>query len=45
MDAKLYNLGFHGTISNSNLADANEKRNWRIFRDVAQILIRKARDL
>ena len=45
MDAKLYHSGFRGKVSRSNLADANEKRDWRIYRDVAQVLIRKARDL
>ena len=45
MDAKLYHSGFRGKVSKSSLADANEKRDWRIYRDVAQILIRKARDL
>ena len=45
MDAKLYHSGFRGNVSKSNLADANERRDWRIYRDVAQILIRKARDL
>jgi hypothetical protein len=45
MDAKLYHSGFRGKVSKSNLADANENRDWRIYRDVAQILIRKARDL
>jgi hypothetical protein len=45
MDAKLYHSGFRGNVSRSNLADANEKRDWRIYRDVAQVLIRKARDL
>jgi len=45
MDAKLYHSGFRGNVSKSNLADANERRDWRIYRDVAQTLIRKARDL
>ena len=45
MDSKLYHSGFRGKISKSNLSDANEKRDWRIYRDVAQILIRNARDL
>ena len=45
MDAKLYHSGFRGNVSKSNLADANEKRDWRIYRDVAQVLIRIARDL
>jgi len=45
MDSKLYHSGFRGNVSKSNLADANEKRDWRIYRDVAQVLIRRARDL
>lgn len=45
MDKKLYHSGFHSKISRSTLADANEKRNWRIYRDFAKILIAKARAL
>jgi hypothetical protein len=45
MGAKLCHSGFRGNISKSNLADANEKRDWRIYRDVAQVLIRNARDI
>ena len=42
---KLYRCGFRGKISRSTLADANEKRNWRIYHDFAQALITKARQL
>jgi transposase len=42
---KLYHMGFRGNITRSTLADANEKRDWRIYADFAQILISKARVL
>jgi hypothetical protein len=42
---KLYHMGIRGKISRSTLADANEKRDWRIYRDFAQILIAEAREL
>jgi len=45
MKDKLYHMGIRGKISRSTLADANEKRDWRIYRDFAQILIRHARKL
>ncbi len=41
----LHHLGFSGEISRSTFADANEKRNWRIYRDFTQILITRAREL
>lgn len=41
----LYHLGFSSEVSRSTLADANEKRDWRIYRDLANILIRQARKL
>lgn len=41
----LYHLGFRATICRSTLAEANESRDWRIYHDLAQILIRKARKL
>ena len=43
--AKLYHLGVRGKISRSNLADANETRDWRIHCGFAQALIRIARRL
>lgn len=43
--SKLYHMGFRGRIARSTLADANEQRDWRIFRDFAHGLIRTAREL
>lgn len=43
--AKLYHLGFTKGVSKSTLADANEQRDWRIYADLAQVLIRKARQM
>ncbi len=43
--AKLYHLGLRGTVSRSALADANESRDWRIYAEFAQALIRLARPL
>ena len=42
---KLYHAGFSGPIKRSTLADANEKRDWRIYRDFAHSLIQIARPL
>ena len=42
---KLYHLGIRGKISRSALADANEERDWRIYWEFAQALIRMARRL
>jgi hypothetical protein len=43
--AQLYHLGFRGPIAHSTLADANHNRDWRIYADLAQLLIKRARDL
>lgn len=43
--SKLYHMGIRGAISRSTLADANEQRDWRIYAEFAQALIRKARPL
>ena len=43
--AKLYHLGLRGNISRSALADANEDRDWHIYYEFAQALIRTARRL
>ena len=45
MHGKLYHMGFHGKVARSTLADANESRDWRIYADFAQVLIRIARPL
>lgn len=42
---KLYHLGIRGKVSRSTLADANDKRDWRIYQDLAIELIREAREL
>lgn len=42
---RLFHAGFRGRISRSTLADANRKRDWRIYADLAQVLIAKARAL
>jgi hypothetical protein len=42
---KLYHAGFRSKVARSTLADANESRDWRIFADFAQVLIRMARPL
>ena len=41
----LYHLGIRGRVSHSTLADANQNRDWRIYHDLAQSLIRRARVL
>ena len=43
--AKLYHVGIRGTVARSTLADANEARDWRIYAEFAQHLIRIARRL
>jgi len=45
LEEKLYRCGFRGKVSRNNLANANEKRDWRIYHDFAQVLITKARQL
>jgi hypothetical protein len=41
---KWYHLGIGNFISKSNLAYANEHRNWQIFADFAYLLIAEASD-
>ena len=44
--SKLYHLGIRARqVRRSTLADANEQRNWRIFAELAQLLIQEARAL
>jgi hypothetical protein len=45
MKSKLYHAGLRGSVARSTLADANEKRDWRIWADFAQVLIARARRL
>jgi IS4 transposase len=42
---KTYHMGIRGKISRNTLAHANQTRDWRIYADFAQALIKKARAL
>ena len=42
---KLYAMGLRHSVHRSTLAEANESRDWRIWSDVAALLIRRARKL
>jgi hypothetical protein len=42
---QLYRLGFRSLVAHSTLADANRERDWRIYADLAQSLIARARRL
>jgi len=42
---QLYHMGFRSIVSRNTLAHANEKRDWRIYAEFAQILIHYARSL
>jgi len=42
---KLYHMGIRGKVSRNTLAHANETREWRIYADFGQALIRIAREL
>jgi hypothetical protein len=42
---QLYHLGFRSSVAHSTLADANRERDWRIYADLAQGLIGRARKL
>jgi hypothetical protein len=42
---KLYHMGIRGRVSRNTLANANKMRDWRIYADFAQVLIKEARAL
>jgi len=42
---KLYHLGFRSVVARNTLAHASEKRDWRMYRDYALLLIDEARRL
>ena len=42
---KLYHLGIRNPVSRNTLANANKQRDWRIYAEVAQALIRIARPM
>jgi hypothetical protein len=43
--SKLYGMGFRQPVRRSTLADANERRDWRIWQEVALLLIARAKKL
>jgi len=43
--SKLYHMGIRSNVSRNTLAHANENRDWRIYADFAQVLIKIARKL
>ena len=45
MHNKRHHIGIQNKVAKSTLADANEKRDWRIYCDFAQVLIGQARKL
>ena len=45
LDKRLYHAGLRARVARNTLAKANEKRDWRIYADFAQILIARARRL
>jgi len=45
LGSKLYHSGIGQSTARSTLADANEKRDWRIFSDFAHVLIEQATQL
>jgi hypothetical protein len=42
---RLYHMGIRGKVSRNTLAHANQVRDWRIYADFAQVLIKRAREL
>ena len=42
---RLYHAGFRGSVARSTLADAAERRDWRLWRDFTMVLIERARRL
>jgi len=45
MSKKLYHSGIKKPVARNTLAKANERRNWRIYADFAQVLIAQTRKL
>jgi len=43
--AKLYGMGLRQAVRRATLADANERRDWHIWADLAAVLIRRANKL
>ena len=45
LSGRLYHCGISYAVPRNTLAKANEKRNWRIYADLAQVLLMKVRPL
>jgi Transposase DDE domain/Domain of unknown function (DUF4372) len=45
LGGKRYHMGLRAPVKRSTLADANERRDWRIFRDFAELVIAQTRPL
>jgi hypothetical protein len=45
LQPKLYHAGFRSIVARNTLANANHRRDWRIYADFAQVLIAHARKL
>jgi len=45
MNHKLYHMGIRSQVSRNTLSNANNRRDWRIYADFAQVLIHTAREL
>ena len=45
LSSKLYHCGISYAVPRNTLAKANEKRDWRIYSDFAQVLLKKVRPL
>ena len=45
VQSRLYHVGIRARVARSTLAEANETRDWRIYADFTEGLIRTARDL
>lgn len=43
--ARAYHMGIRGRVTRTNLAYANEHRDWRVFAEIAAVLMRRARRL
>ena len=42
---RAYHMGIRGQVTRTNLAYANEHRDWRVFAEIAAVLMRRARRL
>ena len=45
LSCRLYHCGISYAVSRNTLAKANEKRDWRIYANFAQVLVKKVRPL